>query len=998
MKLSQLFGLAAGVAVGASALAADLREGLVSYWPLDALNGAGQAVDLVSSNHMTAVNFTPAEIVAGRNGNAFSFGGGADGDPAARYLYWQNFGTDPDTGLEWGLGAPALPVANARALTVSYWVKAKGTGQNDKKVFAMTGSTSTDPLFSFGTHSGGTDDSFDLYVRNGGNPVNHFRGGTPYDDTWRHVVWTDENGTGRLYIDGVLTTNLTYVRPPAPLRWEIASIGAVYRPSTTVPQQVFTGLIDDVAVWERALTAEEVQTVFTSGITVPVPKYAPILTIQPSSNTGLLVGDSYTLRSEVIGTRPFTEWQWYKGATALNEQTNTTLAFTGLQISDSGNYTFVARNAHGSVTSVVATLTVSPLPAPDLTNGMVAYWPLNTVEGTKTPELANGYDMTLINMSATNLVAGKWGNAMMFYAASGSMMERENLTTDKISIYPKATNFTVSMWVNGPPNQQDKRIFSESSTTSTQPLFNLGTHNTALDGALNTYIRNDSGTQGGHRPTALQAYDDTWHHVVYVQRVIDGTAVGRVYIDGVLDEGTTPPIPQRPLSAVITSIGGVRRGSAAAPSRQFTFQGMIDDVAIWNRALQTNEIVKLFNDGTPVPAANLQPLVINRFGSDRPAAAVGNSMTLRWDVSKDVTGLTIDQGIGNVLPQTTVGVGSIDVTITNTTTFTLVATRGAESLTNRVTVAAIDGIATNWELLDNFDRYPAGNFTTNGFWSDTQANTTVTNIGGNNLLDMGTGNHSVILQLQKLAITEGQSRTLFARAYVARDPALAMTSFMGVTDRAYRFWGDNNDSGGFGPAIIPDTGSGQLMFGANNGAGNSVSDFAGPVLESNVVYNIWIDITNGTLVPDVETGDIFSIWVQKDGDSAPRERIFQDYVSNRSPTGDPAGAGGTLTRPTLDKLIVGNNNTSSLLFDDFYISKTGLNSTVPRPYGFTTPVGQGTPTVAVGKNADKVRITYSNGVLQSAPAVTGPWDNVQGATSPYETTPTGAQQYYRVRQ
>ncbi|MEC9081407.1 MAG: hypothetical protein VYE44_06480, partial [Verrucomicrobiota bacterium] len=35
-----------------------------------------------------------------------------------------------------------------------------------------------------------------------------------------------------------------------------------------------------------------------------------------------------------------------------------------------------------------------------LKNGLVAYWPLDEVQGSKTPELVNGYDMELTNLSA----------------------------------------------------------------------------------------------------------------------------------------------------------------------------------------------------------------------------------------------------------------------------------------------------------------------------------------------------------------------------------------------------------------------------------------------------------------------------------------------------------------------------------------------------------------------------------------------------------------------
>lgn len=137
--------------------------------------------------------------------------------------------------------------------------------------------------------------------------------------------------------------------------------------------------------------------------------------------------------------------------------------------------------------------------AADLRNGMVAYWPLDEVQGTKTPDIARGYDMNLINLTAADVVTGKWGKAFKFTAARSTMLERENLATDLLSLYTKHTNFTVSLWVNGPPNQQDKRVFSEASTTANQPLFNLGTHNTAADGSVDIYIRNNANQQGGHK-------------------------------------------------------------------------------------------------------------------------------------------------------------------------------------------------------------------------------------------------------------------------------------------------------------------------------------------------------------------------------------------------------------------------------------------------------------------------------------------------------------------
>lgn len=58
--------------------------------------------------------------------------------------------------------------------------------------------------------------------------------------------------------------------------------------------------------------------------------------------------------------------------------------------------------------------------APDPRLGLVAYWPMDNLANgdTEAPDLANGYNLTLYNMDATNLVVGQRGNAMSFDGSS----------------------------------------------------------------------------------------------------------------------------------------------------------------------------------------------------------------------------------------------------------------------------------------------------------------------------------------------------------------------------------------------------------------------------------------------------------------------------------------------------------------------------------------------------------------------------------------------------
>jgi hypothetical protein len=62
--------------------------------------------------------------------------------------------------------------------------------------------------------------------------------------------------------------------------------------------------------------------------------------------------------------------------------------------------------------------------------------------------------------------------------------------------------------------------------------------------------------------------------------------------------------------------------------------------------------------------------------------------------------------------------------------------------------------------------------------------------------------------------------------------------------------------------------------------------------------------------------------------------------------------------------------------------------------------GGGAPAIdSIVKNADgSLTITWTGGgTLQAAPAVTGPWQDVTGATSPYKLTPSAAMLYGRIR-
>ena len=76
---------------------------------------------------------------------------------------------------------------------------------------------------------------------------------------------------------------------------------------------------------------------------------------------------------------------------------------------------------------------------------LIAYWPLDEVQGSKTPELVNGYDMELNNMSADNVVEDKIGNAFSFSNEDQTLLSREHAAADHLPAN-KHESFSISMW------------------------------------------------------------------------------------------------------------------------------------------------------------------------------------------------------------------------------------------------------------------------------------------------------------------------------------------------------------------------------------------------------------------------------------------------------------------------------------------------------------------------------------------------------------------------
>jgi hypothetical protein len=126
-------------------------------------------------------------------------------------------------------------------------------------------------------------------------------------------------------------------------------------------EHLWNGLIDEVSIYNRALSALEIQTIYAegSGGKCPIP---PAIITQPASCTNI-AGTTAMFSVTAGGTAPLS-YQWLKNGSTLTNGGNvsgaimTNLALSNVQDADAASYTVAVANSSGSVTSAQTVLSV----------------------------------------------------------------------------------------------------------------------------------------------------------------------------------------------------------------------------------------------------------------------------------------------------------------------------------------------------------------------------------------------------------------------------------------------------------------------------------------------------------------------------------------------------------------------------------------------------------------------------------------------------------------
>jgi concanavalin A-like lectin/glucanase superfamily protein len=218
---------------------------------------------------------------------------------------------------------------------------------------------------------------------------------------------------------------------------------------------------------------------------------------------------------------------------------------------------------------------------PDLGRGLVGYWPLDEGVGTTTYDASGSGHNGTFGSTAPTWTTGKIGAyALVFDGSSTSVLNNTG------GFLPTGSSArTISFWAYPLSSGNYPAAFAYGCATEGNGCGDAGTGKyVSVEVSTGWGFRVDAETCGIPGP-AVPSPQQAWH---FFTVVFNGNNTLTFYIDGV---GGSPVTPS---CTINTAAGG---GFSMGTGRWGYFNGTLDDVRVYDRALSAAEIVTLYNAG-----------------------------------------------------------------------------------------------------------------------------------------------------------------------------------------------------------------------------------------------------------------------------------------------------------------------------------------------------------------------------------------------------------------
>lgn len=247
-----------------------------------------------------------------------------------------------------------------------------------------------------------------------------------------------------------------------------------------------------------------------------------------------------------------------------------------------------------STTTIILSIFICSIAMSNIQDGLIVYYPFDEAAGkTASDNSKNKNDGELIGSAAWAPKQGKIGGAVRFDGGEGSVVDENG--GDYIN---DLDAFTISVWVKSDSVGNDRGIVFGKDPAGGDDIFGLryDASSWATKGGTNLIKASISTTGGG------QAYEgksdvqsDEWQHIILSWKSGEKLAL---YVDAVLDDDPTHNDDAK--NGKISGVTKLIIGKGAKDNNGTSWPGLIDDLRIYDRALNLDEIETLASGTLPV--------------------------------------------------------------------------------------------------------------------------------------------------------------------------------------------------------------------------------------------------------------------------------------------------------------------------------------------------------------------------------------------------------------
>ena len=459
--------------------------------------------------------------------------------------------------------SPDSPLNFQEALTIGLWIRPDALGGTQVLV-------SKDDAYEFEIGKV-SDTQYNLRLANAVVGVGET---SLIEGQWQHVAVTWDGSTVRYFRNGSVDGEAAYA---GVLPMTDADVGIGARPSPTTtggPTFFFTGGIDGVVLYDRALSAEEIATLVAESVSdlEPPIRSADGVTIVPAGS----VEAQLTVHTDEDAVCKYSETpgQDFGSLHSLESSDGLvhTLAVSSLADGDIREFFVRCTDAFGNtnVDELALRLGVGDT---TLESGQLLFLPFDSGAGCTAYDLAAfALDGMLAPACPEN--APVWSDGILLGALSfaGGFQEVQVAHTSHFDSLP---HITISAWVKHAP------------TTGTYVAI-IDKRDAGADGfdlffepSSRLFARFNTATATGTQVVA----DGAWHHVA---AVYDGSEI-RLYVDGLFDASAPASV------GALETTGALHIGRHFA-GPDYSFTGTMDEVMVFGRALSDVEILEIFGN------------------------------------------------------------------------------------------------------------------------------------------------------------------------------------------------------------------------------------------------------------------------------------------------------------------------------------------------------------------------------------------------------------------